>query len=136
MKRLHVEENVRLVGFQNDVVSFLHALDAFVFATTSEGFGQVLVEAMAAGKAVVASKVPPLTEIADGQSALLVEPGKPAAFTAALSQLLGDPVGRQRMGRHGRERVQKYFTAERMAAETISLYEEACGQIAELRSLA
>jgi glycosyltransferase involved in cell wall biosynthesis len=137
MKSLHVEENVRLIGFQNDVVSFLHALDAFVFATTSEGFGQVLVEAMAAGKAVVASKVPPLTEIAvDGQSARLVEPGKPAAFTAALAQLLSDPVGRQRMGRHGRERVQRYFTAERMAAETISLYEEACGQISQLRSLA
>jgi len=87
MKSLHMEENVRLVGFQNDVVSFLHALDAFVFATTSEGFGQVLVEAMAAGRAVVASRVPPLTEIAvNGQSALLVEPGKPAAFAAALSQ--------------------------------------------------
>ncbi|HEV8724274.1 MAG TPA: glycosyltransferase [Candidatus Binatia bacterium] len=135
--RLGLGEKVRLVGFQNDIVAFLSALDVFAFASSSEGFGQVLVEAMAMGKPVVASRIPPLTEIVvDGETGLLVEPGKPAAFAAALSQLLSDPVGRQRMGRQGRERVQRYFTAERMAVETISLYEEACGQISQLRSLA
>src|SRR5882724_4469434 len=137
IETLGLQEYVRLVGFLDDVASFLHALDVFAFASRSEGFGQVVIEAMAAGKPVVASNMAPLSEIAvDRQSALLVEPGKPAAFAAALSQLLSDPGGCQRMGRQGRERVQKYFTAERMAAETISLYEEACGQISQLRSLA
>ena len=66
--RLGLGEKVRLVGFQNDVVSFLNALDVFAFASSSEGFGQVLVEAMAAAKPVVASKISPLTEIAvDGE---------------------------------------------------------------------
>ena len=79
--RLGLGEKVRLVGFQNDVVSFLSALDVFAFASSSEGFGQVLVEAMATGKPVVASRIPPLTEIVvDGETGLLVEPENPNGF--------------------------------------------------------
>jgi len=128
---------VRLVGFQSDVVSFLDALDVFAFATHSEGFGQVLVEAMAAGKPAVASRVAPLTEIArHGESALLVEPGQPAAFAGALVRLAREPRERQRMARRARERVQRYFTAERMAAETLSLYQDLCARTAKFTASA
>jgi glycosyltransferase involved in cell wall biosynthesis len=121
-------DHVRLVGFQSDVVSFLDALDVFAFATRSEGFGQVLIEAMAAGKPAVASRVAPLTEIAvHGESALLVEPDRPAAFAGALIRLAREPLERQRLARRARQRVQDYFTAERMAAETLALYQELCG---------
>ena len=83
--RLGLDEKVRLVGFQTDVVSFLNALDVFAFASNSEGFGQVLVEAMAAGKPVVASRISPLTEIAvDQETGLFVELGNPAMFADAL----------------------------------------------------
>lgn len=123
--RLGLGEKVRLVGFQNDVVSFLNALDVFAFASSSEGFGQVLVEAMAAGKPVVASRISPLTEIAvDGDTGLLVEGGNTRAFADALIQLIKDPLKRERMGLRGRERVEKFFTAERMARQTLALYEE------------
>lgn len=123
--RLGLGEKVRLVGFQTDVVSFLNALDVFAFASSSEGFGQVLVEAMAAGKPVVASRISPLTEIAvDGDTGLLVERGNPRAFADALIQLIKDPLKRERMGLRGRERVEKFFTAERMAGETLALYKE------------
>ena len=123
--RLGLEEKVRLVGFQNDVVSFLNALDVFAFASSSEGFGQVLVEAMAAAKPVVASKISPLTEIVvDGNTGLLVEPGDPTAFADAIMSLLKNPIERERMGLRGRERVKKFFTAERMARQTLALYEE------------
>jgi glycosyltransferase involved in cell wall biosynthesis len=121
-------DQVRLVGFQSDVASFLDALDVFAFATSSEGFGQVLVEAMAAGKPAAASRVAPLTEIAvHGESALLVEPD-PGAFADALIRLAREPLVRERLARRARERVQGYFTAERMAAETFSLYQELCGR--------
>jgi glycosyltransferase involved in cell wall biosynthesis len=123
--RLGLGEKVRLVGFQNDVVSFLNALDVFAFASSSEGFGQVLVEAMAAAKPVVASKISPLTEIVvDGNTGLLVEPGDPTAFADAIMSLLKNPIERERMGLRGRERVKKFFTAERMARQTLALYEE------------
>src|SRR5207249_1367063 len=63
INRLDLRKEVRLVGFQSDIAAFLSVLDVFAFATQSEGFGQVVIEAMAAGKAVVASKIAPLTEI-------------------------------------------------------------------------
>ena len=133
----HLDDHVRLVGFQNDVVSFLAALDVFAFATSSEGFGQVLVEAMAAGKPAVASRVAPLTEIAvHGESALLVEPGRPAAFADALIRLAREPLERQRLARRARERVERYFTAERMAAETCSLYRDLCGRAEKFKASA
>ena len=135
--RLGLGEKLRLVGFQTDVVSFLNALDVFAFASSSEGFGQVVIEAMAAGKPVITSKIAPLTEIvADGETGLLVESGSPQSFASAIAQLLIDPMERHRMGARGRERVTKCFTAERMTQETLLLYENLLGQKSEVRSIA
>jgi glycosyltransferase involved in cell wall biosynthesis len=123
--RLGLGEKVRLVGFQSDVVSFLNALDVFAFASSSEGFGQVLVEAMAAAKPVVATRISPLTEIAvDQETGLLVESATPAMFADALYRLLSNPQDLQRMGARGRERVEKFFNAKKMAERTLALYEE------------
>jgi glycosyltransferase involved in cell wall biosynthesis len=134
---LGLAEHVRLVGFQNDIVSFLNAIDVFAFATNSEGFGQVLVEAMAMGKPVVASKIPPLTEIViDGETGLLVERGNPEAFAGAITPLLKDPIERERLGTRGRERVKQFFTAERMCQETISLYDDVMQQRSAVRAIA
>lgn len=134
---LELEKRVKLVGFQDDVPSFLGALDVFAFASRSEGFGQVVIEAMAAGKPVVASKIPPLTEIViEGETGLLVEPRDAKSFAEALTHLLIDPVERRRMGMRGRERVKEYFTAERMAQETLLLYEELLQRRSAFRSIA
>ena len=133
--KLNIADKVRLVGFQEDVASFLHAIDVFAFATTSEGFGQVLVEAMAAGKAVVATNVPPLTEIAENENtALFVDAESPAAFASALARLLENSIDRHAMGQRARQRVETFFTAEKMAAATLSLYSEARGQMASVRA--
>jgi glycosyltransferase involved in cell wall biosynthesis len=122
---LALNEEVRLVGFQSDIASFLGALDVFAFATHSEGFGQVVIEAMAAGKPTVVTKVPPLTEIViDGETGILVEPGNPVAFAQAISQLLLDSDKSQAMGERGKQRVYRYFSSDRMCEETFSLYEE------------
>lgn len=133
--KLNIADKVRLVGFQEDVPSFLHAIDVFAFATTSEGFGQVLVEAMAAGKPVVATNVAPLTEIAENEkTALFVEAQNAAAFAAALARLLENLSDSQAMGNRARQRVATYFTAEKMAAATSLLYHEACGEMTSLRA--
>jgi glycosyltransferase involved in cell wall biosynthesis len=134
---LGLEERVRLVGFQSDVVSFLGALDVFAFASKSEGFGQVIVEAMASGKPVVASKIPPLTEIVvDGETGSLVECGDSSAFAVAITRLLNDPIECQAMGAQGRERVREYFTADRMTQETMRIYGQLVGHPPALRSIA
>jgi glycosyltransferase involved in cell wall biosynthesis len=122
---LGLEQHVRLVGFQYDVPAFLHRLDVFTLASYSEGFGQVIIEAMAAGKPVVASRIAPFTEIVlEGETGLLVEPKNPKAFADAICWLLTHPREAQQMGKCGQERIRSHFSAERMAAQTLSLYHE------------
>jgi len=122
---LGLEEQVRLIGFQADIASFLGALDVFAFPSRSEGFGQVVIEAMMAGKPVVARRIPPLTEIVvDGGTGLLVEPEKPETFARAVSWLLMHPEEAQHMGMQGRERISSHFSAEKMVAKVMSLYDE------------
>jgi glycosyltransferase involved in cell wall biosynthesis len=104
-------------------------LNVFAFASNSEGFGQVIIEAMAGERPVVASRIPPLTEIVvDGATGLLVEPDNPQAFAQALTWLLLHPDKAREMGRRGQERVCSHFLAERMSAETLSLYMQLCGE--------
>jgi glycosyltransferase involved in cell wall biosynthesis len=123
ISQLGLNGRVRLVGFHDDVASFLANLNVFAFASRSEGFGQVLIEAMAAGKPVLASKIPPLTEIVnDGETGLLVDPDDPEAFADAIVWLLSHREQARQMGKHGQQRVFRYFSAQRMTDETLSLY--------------
>lgn len=122
---LGLEGQVQIIGFQDDIPSCLEGLDVFAFASRSEGFGQVLIEAMAAGKPVVASRISPLTEIvSDGETGLLVHPDNPQAFADAAVWLLTHPREARQMGRRGQERVYSHFSARRMAEETLSLYKK------------
>jgi glycosyltransferase involved in cell wall biosynthesis len=71
----------------------------------------------------VASKLAPHTEVVvDGETGLLVQVDDPSAFAAGISWLLLHPEEAQRMGQRGQDRVYHYFSAERMAAETLGLY--------------
>jgi glycosyltransferase involved in cell wall biosynthesis len=121
---LGVDGQVQLVGFESDVPAFLHGIEVFTLASRSEGFGQVVIEAMAAGKPVVAGRIAPFTEIVvDGGTGLLVEPENPKAFAEAIVWLLTHAEVAQRMGRLGQERVRHHFSAEQMAARTLAHYE-------------
>ena len=120
---LGLTEQVRLVGFQSDVLAFLNRVDVFAFASRSEGFGQVVIEAMAAGKPVVASNIAPLTEIVKhGGTGFLANPGDPQAFASAIVSLLSHPEMAIQMGRQGQQRVYDRFSAQRMVDETLDLY--------------
>jgi glycosyltransferase involved in cell wall biosynthesis len=99
---------------------YRHA-EVFAFPSRHEGFGLPVVEAMSQGVAVVAADIPALREVA-GSAALLVEPGRPAAWADALDGLLGDEAARQTLGRAGVERSGMY-TAQAMAAATRSVYQ-------------
>ena len=122
---LELNEQVRLIGFQKDVSTFLNTINVFAFASRSEGFGQVIIEAMAAGKPVVASRIAPFTEIVeDSVTGLLAEPGDSRSFAAVMSWLLGHPREATELGQQGQKRVQSHFLANNMARETFALYEE------------
>lgn len=116
---------VRFVGFRDDVAACLAAADIVVLPSLHEGLGVAALEGMAAGRAVVASRVGGLAEtVVDDESGVLVPPGDAAALAAALVALAGDPARRARLGAGGVARVAARFTVARMAAGTLACYEE------------
>jgi len=123
--QLSMEKHVRFLGFQDDIPSFLHAIDVFAFASRSEGFGQVVIEAMAAGKPVVVSRIAPLTEIViDGETGFYAEPENPESFAEKILWLLSHREEAQNMGKRGQEVVKKRFSAETMAFVVLAIYQE------------
>jgi glycosyltransferase involved in cell wall biosynthesis len=105
---------IRLLEFTDDPTAVWEACDvAVVPSTAPEPFGLVAVEAMAAGKPVVAAAHGGLLDIVeDGNTGLLVPPGDAAALAGALSRLADDEGLRRRMGDAGRERQRRLFTAD------------------------
>ena len=96
------------------------SLIAFAPSLWAEPFGIVVLEAMAVGKPVIASRTGGLTDIvADGETGLLVEPGNVAALAQATQSLLDDPARREQMGQAGRERVKRF-----MVSSVVPLYEQ------------
>ena len=82
-----------------------------------------MIEAMAAAKPVDSIFIAPLNEIVeDGKTGLLVDPDNPEAIAEAIGWLLDHPGEAQQMGKNGQERVYRYFSAQRMTDETLSLY--------------
>jgi glycosyltransferase involved in cell wall biosynthesis len=121
---LGLSNRVLFVGFQDDVVPYLDAMDLFVLASVDEGFGIVLLEAMASGKPVVATTVDGPPEIVeDGLSGLLVPPRDPEALSKALVELLKDPRRRASMGKRGRERVEAFFSLDSQMRALTDLYD-------------
>ncbi len=122
---LGLEERVELLGFVEDIPSFLREIDVFAFASRSEGFGQVVIEAMAAKRPVVVSAIPPLTEIVvDKETGLWAKPEDPSSFAEAIIWLLTHRAEAKKMGEKGYQRVVSVFSAQRMTERTLSLYSE------------
>lgn len=123
IRRAGLAGTVYLAGFRPDALAIIAAGDVFVMPSLAEPFGLVLVEAMALGKPVVATRVGgPAEIVVDRETGLLTPPTAPAALAAAIVALLRDPQRRTEMGRRGRERYERRFTAERMAHETAAVY--------------
>ena len=122
---LNVEKNIEILGFCNQPLEFLQDLDVFAFASSSEGFGIVLIEAMSVRKPIVASDIYPINHIVQqGVSGILVEPDNDELFADALIELLGDPEKCQCMGEEGHQRLINEFSLEKSMNKTHDLYIE------------
>jgi glycosyltransferase involved in cell wall biosynthesis len=121
--RLSIGERVEFIGFTEDVAAQLASFDILVHASTiPEPFGQVVLEGLAAGNAVLASRAGGPTEIiTHGVNGLLYEPGNPHALAAALVTLAEDPDLRARLGRGGVLRSRD-FAPEAIAGQLTELY--------------
>ncbi len=120
---LGLGDRIRFLGFQANIPVVLAALDVFVVPSRSEGLPLVLLEAMAAGRAVVATRVGGVPDVvADGRTGLLVPPHDPHALVLAAGLLLEDEVLRQRLAAAARRHVQRCFTRDLMVERTTAVY--------------
>lgn len=125
-----LSERFLLPGFRPDVPSLLPQVDIFVLPSFTEGLPNVVLEAFAAGRPVVATAVGGTPEVVvDGEGGFLVSPEEEDAMAARILQLLADPSLRGRMGDAGRRRVREWFDPARQAEEYRRLYLEVAASL-------
>jgi glycosyltransferase involved in cell wall biosynthesis len=126
---LAIADKVVFAGFRQDMPAVMSAYDIFALTSVFEGFGLVLLEAMAAARPVVASGISAIPEVVrDGETGLLVPPRDPQAFADAVVRL-GDPVLRERLGAAGRQRASDAFAPARMVERTLALYDKVASEL-------
>ena len=119
-----LDKHVILAGFRADVMSFHRSFDLFVMSSVTEGLGTSLLDAMAASKAIVATRTGGIPEVvADGETGLLVPPRDSRSLAESLVKLLTNDGLRAGMARRAFERVQSRFSATRMVEQTLNVYE-------------
>ena len=122
---LGISESVVFLGHREDTDALLQALDIFVLPSLSEGIPMALLEAMAASRAVVASRVGGIPEIIeDTFEGFLVEPTDVGSLAERCRRLIESPDVARRMGEQARKRVERDFSAAAMADQVASVYKE------------
>lgn len=125
VNRLGVTGQVSLLGTRSDIPALLHLADVFAFPSHYEGHGGALVEAMFAGRPIIASDIPVLQEsITHGQTGLLVPPENSQALAKGILWLLENPDEARQMGLRAREKALRCFDIGKIAAQHEELYEQ------------
>lgn len=128
---LGISQQVTFLGRKTsaEVSGFLKNIDLFVLASNWEGFGLALIEAMSAGKPVVAAKVGGIPEIVeDGECGFLVPPGDPQTLAEKVIYLLKNRELSTEMGMEGRKRVETLFSLDNMIIKLERLYRDLLNQ--------
>jgi glycosyltransferase involved in cell wall biosynthesis len=128
IKRKHLERHVFLAGFRPDVLELLKGFDLFALSSLQEGLCTSVIDAMAASKAVVATRVGGVPEVvADGETGLLIPSRDHDALADGIIKLLKDDTRRARMGESGLKRARKLFAVDHMVEGTLAVYERLLG---------
>ncbi|MDR3673845.1 MAG: glycosyltransferase family 4 protein [Acidobacteriota bacterium] len=123
--RVGLKEQVRFLGWIDDISSVLPRWDVFVMPSLEEGFPIAALDAMAAGLPVVATSVGGVPELLeDGKSGWLVPSRDVEALASRLHLLIGNPELRRSMGTAGYARVRDHFSAKQMTESFVRLYDE------------
>jgi glycosyltransferase involved in cell wall biosynthesis len=122
---LGIADQVTFLGFRSDARVLMEQVDVVVHAPVYEGFGLVVLEAMAARRPVVGTNAPGgLAEmVVPEETGLLVCPGSADALAEALARLAQDAPARERMGRNGRARFEQHFSAGSMVERITTVYD-------------
>jgi glycosyltransferase involved in cell wall biosynthesis len=126
VRELGMRGQFLFAGERNDVNQIYRYFDVYVLPSFQEGMPMALLEAMAAGVPVVATKVGGVPDLlCDPSVGTLVEPGNPTAIATGIGDLLRDQSRRELMGSKARSRVEEQFSAAAMAQNYVELYQEA-----------
>lgn len=124
IRSLKLEGKIHLLGFRSDVVEVMQSLDLFLFTSTIEGLGTIVLEAFAAGVPVVATMAGGIPELVDDEhTGLLAAPGDVAALTTAVLRLIKQPEVRTQLTSAASEKV-KAFSYQETAAQTLAVYQK------------
>jgi len=122
--KMGVADKVVFLGWRGDIPEIMQILDVLVLPSLNEGMGRVLVEAMAAGKPIVASRVGGIIDLVKNtKNGLLVEPGDVNGLSLAIRELLMDKKMRVEMGQRGRTMAHD-FSVENMVEKIDALYSQ------------
>jgi glycosyltransferase involved in cell wall biosynthesis len=124
-----LQSNVVLAGQQSNMPAVYAAMDIFVLPSLNEGLPMTVLEAMAASKPVIATRVGAIPSvIKDSENGLLVAPKDPEGLQNAIASLLNDPERRRRLGDQAHAWVSQNYTSEAMALKYREMYEEVLGK--------
>jgi glycosyltransferase involved in cell wall biosynthesis len=124
VKKQQWDDAVLLAGFLDDIVGVMQAIDILLLPSLWEGFGIVLIEAMAAAKPAISTNTSSMPEIVvDGQTGYVVPPGDAEALAERTIRLLRDSTLREKFGQAARQRVAEKFTHQRMIKEMENLFQ-------------
>ena len=128
---LELRDVVTFTGHQSAPYDYRAAADIVVHASTSpEPFGLVPVEAMGLGRAVIAADIGgPAESVIDGETGILIPPGKPDLLAEGLLELGRDPDRREQLGRAAARHVAEHFSAERMVGDLVRVYDRIVGEV-------
>jgi glycosyltransferase involved in cell wall biosynthesis len=124
-KSLDLTNKIIFIGLRHDVKKLLSLARLFILPSLWEGMPNVLLEAMAAGKAVIATEVGGIPEVVvHGETGILVPPEDSDALAKSIKYLLQDEIKINKMGETGRVQVEKHFTIAKMLERTEILYQK------------
>jgi glycosyltransferase involved in cell wall biosynthesis/predicted ATP-grasp superfamily ATP-dependent carboligase len=123
---LGIGDRLHLLGYRTDTADLLAAFDIYALPSFSEGQSLALMEAMAAGLPIAATRVGGNPEVLgrDGESGIYVPPGDPVALAAALARLLGEPETARRLGAAAQARARSELSLAVMVGRYRALYDE------------
>lgn len=119
---LGVAARVHLLGLRSDIPALLASADIFAMPSLSEGLPVAVLEAMFAGRAIVATDVGEVRAVLEGDAGVVVPPGDADALAAALDQLLSDPADARRRGDRAAARAHAEYSLERMVDRYAGIY--------------
>jgi len=123
VSELGISEQVEFLGVRNDVPELLGAADSVLMPSLTEGFPRTAIEAMAAGKPVIATNVGGTPEaVIDGETGILVPARDSDALSAAIVRLVGDTDLQARLAQAGRKRAEKNYSVDRYVSRLDELY--------------